>query len=61
MGWYHEYFMKNWSYLIATESTDDKSTLVQAVAWCRNTAIQYLKYCLFIPICRYMASLGQYE
>ena len=40
--------------------TDDKSTLVQVMAWCHQATSHYLSQCWLIP-CRLMASLGQNE
>ena len=40
--------------------TDDKSTLVQVMAWCRQATSHYLSQC-WPDACRHMASLGHNE
>ena len=40
--------------------TDDKSTLVQVIAWCRQATSHYLSQC-WPNLCRHMASLGPNE
>ena len=41
--------------------TDDKSVLVQVMAWCRQATSHYLSPCWLRMICRQMASLGLNE
>ena len=40
--------------------TDGKSTLVQAMAWCRQATSHYLSH-VDPDLCRHMASLGHNE
>ena len=40
--------------------TDDKSTLVQVMAWCCQATSHYLSQC-WPDLCRHMASLGPHE
>ena len=41
--------------------TDDKLTLVQVMAWCRQATSHYLSQCWLRDLCRYMVSLGHNE
>ena len=46
---------------ISLDLTDDKSTLVQVMAWCRQATSHYLSQCWPISLCRHMPSLGPNE
>ena len=41
--------------------TDDKSTSVQVMAWCRQATSHYLSQCFDPDLCHHMASLGLNE
>ena len=41
--------------------TDDKSTLVQVMAWCRQATSHYLSQCSLEVLCHLIASLGHNE
>ena len=45
---------------MSVDHTDDKSTLVQVMAWCRQAASHYLSQC-WPSLCLRMASLGHDE
>ena len=51
--WYYDYLLWNWSHLNVNDF-DDKSTLVQAMAWCLQATSHYLSQCS----ARSMASYG---
>ena len=45
---------------MSLDFTDDKSTLAQVMAWCRQATSHYLSQC-WPHLCRHMASLGHNE
>ena len=45
MNWYLEHFLWNWLRRLPQNPIYDKSKLVQAMAWCHQTASHYLSQC----------------
>ena len=61
MNWYLEHFLRKRSYMRATEwvSINDRSTLVHAMAWCRQETNHYLNQ--YWPRCHHTVLLGHNE
>ena len=55
---YLEHFLWNW--WMPQNLTDDKSTLLQIMAWCSHSTSRYLNQCYQV-LWRHMASLGHGE
>ena len=45
LNWYLEHFLKNYSKCMPQNSFDDKSILVQVMAWCHQATSHYLSQC----------------
>ena len=55
------YLLSNCPQLNALDLTEDKSTLVQVMAWCCQATSHYLSQCWPRSVSPYMASLGHNE